>query len=73
LPATEPVQVSVEPPEPPMMLVELRAQDRIVELVITANDTIPVNPLPDATVIAEVPTTPTLTVTPVGVADIVKS
>jgi hypothetical protein len=73
LPATLPVQVRVEVPDPPVILVELRVQDRFVELVVTARPTVPANPFTGATVIVDVPATPALTVTLVGLAVIVKS
>jgi len=67
------VQVSVEVPEPPEMLVALRVQVRFVELVMTTRVTVPVKPLIGATVIVEVPATPALTVTLVALAVTVKS
>ena len=67
------VQVSVEVPEPPEMLVALRVQVRFVELVMTTRVTVPVNPFTGATVIVEVPATPALTVTLVALAVTVKS
>jgi hypothetical protein len=73
LPAALPVQVRVEVPEPPVMLVELNVHDRLVELVVTARPTVPENPFTGATVIVEVPATPVLTVTLVGLAVTVKS
>jgi hypothetical protein len=56
-----------------MILVEVRVQDRLVEFVVTARVTVPAKPLTGATVIVEVPATPALTVTLVGLAAIVKS
>jgi hypothetical protein len=73
LPATLPVHVKVEVPDPPVMLVELRVHDRLVELVVTARPTVPENAFTGATVIVEVPATPVFTVTLVGLAVIVKS
>ncbi|TLZ67184.1 MAG: hypothetical protein E6K12_04015 [Methanobacteriota archaeon] len=64
---------SVELPEPPAMLVEDRVHDRLVEFVVTANVTVPVNPLTGATVMMAVPATPALTVTLVVLAVTVKS
>jgi hypothetical protein len=72
LPATLPVQVRVEVPDPPVMLVEDNEHDRLVELVVTARPTIPENPFTGATVIVEVAATPVLTVTLVGLAVTVK-
>jgi hypothetical protein len=60
-------------PEPPLTLVEVRVHDRLVELVVTAKVTVPVKPLTGATVTVEVPATPPLTVTLVGLAVTVKS
>ena len=68
MPAGEPVQERVEVPEPPAIDVEERLQERFVELVVTARETAPVKPLSEATEIVEVPATPTLAVTLVGVA-----
>jgi hypothetical protein len=73
LPAALPVQVSVEVPDPPVMLVDDKVHDRLVELVVTARPTVPEKPFTGATVIVEVPATPALTVTLVGLAVIVKS
>jgi hypothetical protein len=60
-------------PEPALTLVEVRVHDRLVELVVTARVTVPAKPFTGATVIVEVPATPALTVTLVGLAVIVKS
>jgi hypothetical protein len=72
LPVALPVQVRVDAPEPPTILVEESVHDRLVELVVTARPTVPANPLTGATVIVEVPATPVLTVTLVGLAVKVK-
>ena len=48
-------------------------QARFVELVVTERVTVPLKPFRGATVMAELPATPTLTFTLVGFADIVKS
>jgi hypothetical protein len=72
LPAALPVQVRVEVPEPPTILVEESVHDRLVELVVTARPTVPAKPLTGATVIVEVPATPVFTVTLVGLAVKVK-
>jgi len=63
----------MELPEPPMMVVWDRAQAMLDELVVTVRVTVPVNPFSDETVIVELPGTPALTVTVVGLADIAKS
>lgn len=55
------------------MDVELRVQDRLVELAVTARVRVPMKPLTEATVVVDVPVTPTLTVRTVGLAVIVKS
>lgn len=60
-------------PEPPVMLVGLRVQLRLVELVVTVRATVPAKPFNGATVIVEVPATPTVVVTLVGLAAMVKS
>ena len=63
----------VEVPAPLVILVEERLHDRLVELVVTARVTVPVNPLSEATVITEVAATPALAVALVGLALIEKS
>jgi len=73
LPAGDPVHDRVDVPEPPVMLVEVRVHDRLVELVVTARVTVPVNPLTGATVIVEVPAALTFTLTLVELAVTVKS
>jgi hypothetical protein len=73
LPAGLPVHESVEVPEPPVILVDDSEHDRLVELVVTARPTVPAKPFTGATVIVEVPATPVLTGTLVGLAVIVKS
>jgi hypothetical protein len=73
LPATLPVQERVDVPDPPTIDVEVRAQDRLVEFVVTARVTVPAKPFNGATVIVEVPATPPFGVTLVGLAVTVKS
>jgi hypothetical protein len=73
LPATLPVQESVEVPEPPVILVEVSVQARFVEFVVTARVTVPVNPFTRATVMVEGLATPTFMVKLVGLAETVKS
>jgi hypothetical protein len=56
----------------------LTVQDRLVELVVTASETVPVNLLlpptgPEPRVIIEVPATPTVGETLVGLAEMEKS
>jgi len=60
-------------PEPPATLVEKRAHDMFVELVVTAKKTVLVNPLIGTTVIVELLVTPTFIVTLVGSAVMKKS
>jgi len=67
------VQDRVDVPDPPEILVEDRLQDRLVELVVTARLTVPLNPLSGAIVIVEAAATPAFAVTLVGLALIVKS
>lgn len=67
------MQDRVEVPDPPAILVEVRVHDRLVELVVTARVTVPVNPFRGATVIVDVPTTPMLTVALRGLTVTVKS
>ena len=73
MPAGEPVHDREDVPEPPGRLVADRVQDRLVELVVTARVTVPVKPFKGATEMLEVPATPTLTGTLVGLADTAKS
>jgi hypothetical protein len=73
LPAIEEEHESVDVPEPPAMLVNERVQARFVELVVTARVTALVKPFTDATVMVEVPETPVLTDTVVGLALTLKS
>ena len=63
----------VDVPDPPAILVEDRLQDRLVELVVTARLTVPVNPLSGAIVTVEVAATPAFAVTLVGLALMLKS
>jgi hypothetical protein len=55
------------------MLVEERAHVRLVELVVTARETVPENPLTGLIMIAEVPAVPAGTVTTVELAEMAKS
>jgi hypothetical protein len=71
--ATDPVHDSVDVSEPPVMLVEVRVQDRLVEFVVIARATVPANPLTGVTLTVEVPETRAFTATLVGLATIVKS
>jgi hypothetical protein len=73
LPAVEPLQDRIELPELPIMVGEDRLQAMLEELVATVRVTVPINPFSDETVMVELPGTPALTVTVVGLADIVKS
>jgi hypothetical protein len=67
------VQDKVEVPEPPTIELDDRLHERLVELVVTARETAPVNPLSEATVIVEMPETPTVVETLLGFAVTVKS
>jgi hypothetical protein len=73
LPTTLPVHRSKDVPEPPGTAVELRVQERLVELVVAARLTVPLNPLIAATEIVELPATPTLVETLTGLAVMAKS
>jgi len=58
----------------PVTLVGVRVQAiPVVGLMLDVKLTIPLNPLRAVTVMAEVPATPALTVTVVGLAEMVKS
>jgi len=71
--ATLLVQERLDVPDPPTMELDDRLHERLVELVITARATAPVNPLREAIVIVEMPETPTLVETLFGFAVKVKS
>ena len=73
MPASEPVQERVEVPEPPLIVLELRVHDRLVELVVTASATVLAKPFNGVRVMIEVPPTPTFTLTLVGLSATVKS
>ena len=73
MPGAEPVQERVEVPEPPVMLSGDGEHERLVELVDTARSTVPAKPHSGDTVMVEVPATPTLVDTVVGLAEIEKS
>jgi len=55
------------------MLADESVHDKFVELVVAARATVPLKPLTGDTEIVEVPATPVLTLTTVGLAEIVKS
>jgi hypothetical protein len=67
------VQDRVEVPDPPVILVEERVHDRLVEFEVTARVTIPVKPFIGATLMLEVRMAPAFTVTLVGLALTLKS
>jgi hypothetical protein len=73
LPAGEPWQDSVEVPEPPVILMAVKVQTRLVELVVTTKAMAPVNPFTGLAAIIEEAVAPTLTLMLVGAAAIVKS
>jgi hypothetical protein len=68
-----PVQRSMEVPELPGTATEPRVHERLVELVVTATLTVPLNPLIEATEIVELAVTPTLVETLLGFAEMAKS
>jgi len=73
LPTPLPVHERLELPEPPGILVVTRVHVKFVELVVTASVTVPANPFRAETVIVEVPATPTVVVTEVGLLETAKS
>jgi hypothetical protein len=73
LPSDDPVQDSVEVPEPPLTVVVLQVHERLVELTVSERVTAPANPLIGATVIVELLAVPALTAMPIGKAVRVKS
>jgi hypothetical protein len=60
-------------PDPPTIEVEVRMQDRLVELALVARVTVRANRFTGATVMMEVALTPAFMVALVGLADIKKS
>ena len=73
-PAADPVQESVEVPDPPEMLGGLRVHARpVIGDGVAVRPTVPANPFTPAMVMVEVPAVLTFTVTDVGLALIVKS
>ena len=73
MPAGDPWQERVELPEPPVTEVVDNVQTRLVEFVVRARLTVPLNPLSGATVIVDGPVAPAFNVALVGVAVKVKS
>jgi hypothetical protein len=73
LPATLLLHESVDNPEPPVMVVALRVQTRLVEFVEIARETVPLKPFRSVTEMLEAPRVLTVTATVVGVADSLKS
>lgn len=73
MPATEPEHDRVELPEPPVMLVDDKVHDRLVEFVVTPSATVPENPFTDATDIVDVAAMFTVVETLVGLAAMLKS
>ena len=63
----------MEVPDPPEMVVALRLHERLVELVVTARVTVPVNPFNGDTVIVELPVALAFTFMLVGLAEMEKS
>ena len=64
------LQDNVEDPDPPVMLVAESVHLRLVELVVTARVTVPVNPFTGDTVIVAVPACPVVTLT-LGALDVI--
>jgi len=67
------VQDTVDVPDPPEMVVALRLQERLVELVVTARVTVPVKPFRGDTVIVELLFAPAFIVALDGFAEMEKS
>ena len=68
-----PIHDSLEVPEPPVIEVEPRVQERSFELVETARTTVPPKPLTGIMEIVELPAMLTLLETFVGLAAVLKS
>ena len=73
MPGRESVQDNVDVPEPPLMLPTERVQRRLAEFVVTTRAIVPVKLFRGPTVIVELPATPILSFTLVGLAEIAKS
>ena len=69
----ESVHDRVDDPEPPAIVLDESVHDRLVELVVTVRVTVPVKVFRGATVTVEVPLTPALMVTVVGLDEMTKS
>ena len=67
------MQDRVAEPEPLVMVLDDSAHERLVEFVVTARVTVPVKVFRGATVTVEVPLTPALMVTVVGLDEMTKS
>jgi len=73
LPTTEPEHDRVELPEPPVILVDDKVHDRLVEFVVTPSATVPENPFTDPTDIVDIAATFTVVETLIGLAAMLKS
>ena len=62
-----------EVPDPPVIDIVVRVQDRFVELVVTTRLTVPAKPFNGTRAMMEVALTPAFMVEIVGLADTVKS
>ena len=67
------MQDRVAEPEPPARVVDDSLHERLVELVVADRVTVPVKPFRGAMLIVELPPTPALTLTLVGLGEMVKS
>ena len=63
----------MEKPEPPVIVMDDRLHERLVELVATESVTVPAKPFSDATLIDKTPEKPVGTLTLVALAEIAKS
>jgi hypothetical protein len=73
LPATLLLQESVEDPEPPVVVVALRVQMRLVEFVVAASVALALKPFTGVMEILDVPAVLTMTEIVVGLAVSLKS
>jgi hypothetical protein len=67
------VHDSVDVPDPPVMLLGVSVQDKLVEFGLSPRVTVLENPLTGLTVIVEIPAEPTFTVAVAGLIEISKS
>ena len=73
LPDADPVQNSVDPPDPPLTMVGVTLHKRSDELVVTERETAPVKPFSDTMLIVDCALVPVVTAIFAGLAVMTKS